>query len=126
MTIPSRFSCSPRRRSSFLSATAVMINDSCSSIVACLALGRFDGRLVIHLDLRVVGDGADNLVSARDDLRAFVEAGQHLDVGGAGDAGFHFVESSLPAGHNKHALNLFLRSEERRVGEECRSRWAPY
>ena len=25
-----------------------------------------------------------------------------------------------------HALNLRDRSEERRVGKECRSRWSPY
>src|ERR1022692_3912721 len=108
MTIPSFLSCSPRRMSSFFSATADIGDDSCPSIVARLALGRFDGRLVIDLDLRVVGDGADDLVGARDDLRAFVQTGQHLDIGGAGDAGFHFVEGGLPAGHDEHALNLFL------------------
>ena len=26
----------------------------------------------------------------------------------------------------RSALNNFLRSEERRVGKECRSRWSPY
>ena len=26
----------------------------------------------------------------------------------------------------KHAVNQSLRSEERRVGKECRSRWSPY
>ena len=25
-----------------------------------------------------------------------------------------------------HAVNRVLRSEERRVGKECRSRWSPY
>ena len=29
------------------------------------------------------------------------------------------------AWHNRKVLN-FLRSEERRVGKECRSRWSPY
>src|SRR2546422_4128256 len=27
---------------------------------------------------------------------------------------------------NQNFLNLVLRSEERRVGKECRSRWSPY
>ena len=27
---------------------------------------------------------------------------------------------------NNIAVNLYLRSEERRVGKECRSRWSPY
>ena len=26
----------------------------------------------------------------------------------------------------EHAAQLLLRSEERRVGKECRSRWSPY
>ena len=32
-----------------------------------------------------------------------------------------------PGGHaSEDALAVFLRSEERRVGKECRSRWSPY
>ena len=34
----------------------------------------------------------------------------------------HSVENSLPA--VQHAIEM--RSEERRVGKECRSRWSPY
>ena len=26
----------------------------------------------------------------------------------------------------RHILDLLMRSEERRVGKECRSRWGPY
>ena len=34
---------------------------------------------------------------------------------------------SLPVGaHSHHRPHLVLRSEERRVGKECRSRWSPY
>ena len=42
------------------------------------------------------------------------------------------VREGLPAGpwgENSEALFLtsgFVRSEERRVGKECRSRWSPY
>src|ERR1039458_8313694 len=32
----------------------------------------------------------------------------------------------LSAAHIPVALNVFSRSEERRVGKECRSRWSPY
>src|SRR3712207_684363 len=37
-------------------------------------------------------------------------------------------EASLPHNQNPvgHGENLFERSEERRVGKECRSRWSPY
>src|SRR2546427_9383737 len=30
------------------------------------------------------------------------------------------------AGHDMGAMNVPARSEERRVGKECRSRWSPY
>ena len=36
-----------------------------------------------------------------------------------------FVESSVPE-KNVKALQERSRSEERRVGKECRSRWSPY
>ena len=35
-----------------------------------------------------------------------------------------FLERAGPAG--TLVVGLFLRSEERRVGKECRSRWSPY
>ena len=28
--------------------------------------------------------------------------------------------------NSEHSSPLYLRSEERRVGKECRSRWSPY
>ena len=39
--------------------------------------------------------------------------------------GFDCTADSLTAGHFM-ALTLMKRSEERRVGKECRSRWSPY
>ena len=35
------------------------------------------------------------------------------------------AHGSLPAEYGAHELSN-LRSEERRVGKECRSRWSPY
>ena len=35
-------------------------------------------------------------------------------------------EIARQAGFSKSGVNDFLRSEERRVGKECRSRWSPY
>ena len=32
----------------------------------------------------------------------------------------------LPTGDEQFAITLWKRSEERRVGKECRSRWSPY
>jgi len=34
-----------------------------------------------------------------------------------------FIRSSGPGGQNER---MNVRSEERRVGKECRSRWSPY
>ena len=36
----------------------------------------------------------------------------------------HLLWNLLP--DNKASSPLFIRSEERRVGKECRSRWSPY
>ena len=35
-------------------------------------------------------------------------------------------EVSLTFGTEGEGLDGFMRSEERRVGKECRSRWSPY
>src|SRR3712207_8784551 len=34
--------------------------------------------------------------------------------------------STIPADLPSYAMRLVIRSEERRVGKECRSRWSPY
>ena len=34
--------------------------------------------------------------------------------------------NELAEGKKKSILQIFFRSEERRVGKECRSRWSPY
>src|SRR2546430_7850820 len=34
--------------------------------------------------------------------------------------------SSVPSSEDAPAITMRLRSEERRVGKECRSRWSPY
>ena len=37
----------------------------------------------------------------------------------------HLIAANL-AGHDSHGIGMIPRSEERRVGKECRSRWSPY
>ena len=34
--------------------------------------------------------------------------------------------NDMEMGHNEHGKPFLVRSEERRVGKECRSRWSPY
>ena len=48
-----------------------------------------------------------------------------LVTGAAGFIGSHLAEALLSAGQEVVGLN-HRRSEERRVGKECRSRWSPY
>src|SRR2546422_9161788 len=37
-----------------------------------------------------------------------------------------FADKTEPMAFNYYATGAYLRSEERRVGKECRSRWSPY
>src|ERR1051326_1058819 len=96
-------------------------------------------RPVVAADQRVV-DAAKN--KDTNTLRALLQ--QHADVNGAaadGSTALHWavhwddlssVDLLLRSGANVNAANdygaapLYLaRSEERRVGKECRSRWSP-
>src|ERR1022692_5170412 len=65
----------------------------------------------------VVGD-ENNRVTA-DQLRAFLRKGNDPGLGGLG-------RHTLLVHLNAHNHGAVLRSEERRVGKECRSRWSPY
>src|ERR1041385_4424777 len=53
----------------------------------------------------------------REDLRQFTTAFE---------AEYPFLKVDVLTGGPQTLLNRLIRSEERRVGEECRSRWAPY
>ena len=43
-----------------------------------------------------------------------------------GDAFIHLIPESFKNSSNATYVSLAVRSEERRVGKECRSRWSPY
>src|SRR6516225_4517143 len=111
MTMPSRFNCSPRWMSSF-STTAIgesrFYDAGRAGRPTPLGFRCYYWRLVVDLYLGFVGDGANHLIGAGDDLVAFLEACEHLDVGGAGDTGFDFLEDGFSVGHHEDALNLFL------------------
>ena len=56
---------------------------------------------------------------------------QHMgdNLTGAGDGDDEQIKidlSKIPANITKIAFTVTIRSEERRVGKECRSRWSPY
>jgi len=65
-------------------------------------------------------------VADPDRSRAFYEAlGWRLDADFAFDNGFRVVQFTPPGSGTSIQFGS-LRSEERRVGKECRSRWSPY
>src|ERR1035441_5784356 len=68
------------------------------------------------------------LLSGVDELPDVVEVAGALDEVAAGVAGLAFLgrTGSCTPGFRSAALPRLSRSEERRVGEECRSRWSPY
>src|SRR5579864_4685209 len=98
MMIPSRRSCSPR---SVLSSTA-----ACA--IAALASGSDHCVTVVHLHAGSRPHGTNGLVAADHDLLARLDAAQNLDIGGAGDPGFHFAEFGLLIGDNKYSGDFFL------------------
>ena len=56
---------------------------------------------------------------------AELEAGSDFKEGDARCSVRVFERYSMMGG-NRLSLTLTMRSEERRVGKECRSRWSPY
>jgi len=62
-------------------------------------------------------------------LRAFESAARHLSFTRAADE-LHVTQAAIShqvkALEDRLGVKLFRRSEERRVGKECRSRWSPY
>ena len=57
---------------------------------------------------------------AKDNLRSRAEGSE------ASAFGMHQADAGSDAYDRDFALSLLSRSEERRVGKECRSRWSPY
>src|SRR5215203_6308449 len=63
------------------------------------------------------------------DKDALTQEGVERVLKELGDMGFEYIVCDSPAGIETGALmamHFAERSEERRVGKECRSRWSPY
>src|SRR2546427_11450199 len=60
---------------------------------------------------------------------SYIDGGDTTQFGGpavAGSQGFPGFTPSDASDHNRTNFAMYTRSEERRVGKECRSRWSPY
>src|SRR2546429_8570276 len=78
------------------------------------ALDRFDRRLI------VLPSPGEIITGATDGLGTWA-------IGGAGyDFAWGRQDDQASVEAIQRALELGVRSEERRVGKECRSRWSPY
>ena len=86
--------------------------------------------MVIQLDTKTVYSFMDSLIPIKKYVQKAKDLGySHLgmmDVDNLYGA-YHFLEEAESAGLQPLlGLDLLCRSEERRVGKECRSRWSPY
>ena len=75
------------------------------SLVLSLRLYR---SLVVYLYLGFVLDGPNHLIGSGNDLVAFLETGEHLDIGGSGDTCLDLLEDCLLTLDHEHALDFFL------------------
>ena len=72
------------------------------------------------------GDFPDIVQMDEKYLAEYGQRGALLDLAGAGLDTADFVEGSVEVGELPEVGLAAIRSEERRVGKECRSRWSPY
>ena len=76
----------------------------------------------------LTGDG-EGSVQVHQDEAAKIDGAKVFSVYGKGGIGKSTTSSNLSAAFSKignRVLSCLGRSEERRVGKECRSRWSPY
>ena len=84
----------------------------------------FDGEVRGHVAEEMIRKGVNLHVGTDVSLIEKKDDGLHITCT---DGSNHIVDAVLYAtGRIANTDNMGLRSEERRVGEECRSRWSPY
>ena len=86
-------------------------------IEEALASGIEDILIITGRSKRAIEDHFDRSIELELNLAAGVKAQELEMVKKISDIRIHYIRQKEPRG---------LRSEERRVGKECRSRWSPY
>src|SRR2546425_381479 len=76
-------------------------------------------QLAFHdVPFRIIDKNEDHTTQSR----ALVVQARSVEIFGQMD----LAHEALQLGEKAKAVNVVVRSEERRVGKECRSRWSPY
>ena len=88
-------------------------------VIPCLDVK--DGRVVKGVNFVSLRDAGDPVELARAYDREGADEVVFLDITATSDNRATTIEMAAHA-----AEELAIRSEERRVGKECRSRWSPY
>src|ERR1700730_3869349 len=99
MTTPSRFKLAPRSTSSCVAVA-----------IPCLTLRLASGRFVVDSDFCEIPQGVNYLIAPGDNLIAFIESAENLNIGGAGDAGCDLLKLRFTIADHKDALDFFLLS----------------
>src|SRR3712207_9490711 len=86
-------------------------------------------RLLIADDHALVREGLRTMLSGEDGIEVIAEAHdglQALDACRELQPDLVLMDVRMPVMDGLEATRKIKRSEERRVGKECRSRWSPY
>ena len=89
------------------------IGDSAAGYAALTKMGKNQEVLTSEMKIHLMSPADGKILKA---VGSVLKAGRRLLV----------VQSNIYSGNDKNEKLIATRSEERRVGKECRSRWSPY
>ena len=82
-------------------------------------------RAIHSLAVLILAGCAQAPIALRD-MGSFHVGGREVTISGKPVKEVQFTPGGVPAKVDLNGTYLVERSEERRVGKECRSRWSPY
>ena len=69
---------------------------------------------------------AEDFDLLREDLCEFLDSQEDMEAAGSAGGKEEIVKLARKMEFDLILMDIEMRSEERRVGKECRSRWSPY